>query len=83
MNDLPSSRYHVRPNQIFEILSGLFLQLKLEFPKLHSIPVLKILSIVNKEQGVFLAALIRNTTSQMHIRNNSLKQGTGGNHNPH
>ena len=28
MNDLPSSEYHMRQNQIFEILSGLFLQLK-------------------------------------------------------
>ena len=28
MNDLPSSGYHMRQNQMFEILLGLFLQLK-------------------------------------------------------
>ena len=39
----------------------------------------KILPIENNEQGLFLTALVRNTTSQKQIRNNSLKQGTGGN----
>ena len=47
--------------------------------KLCCILVKEIIPIENKEQGVFLTALIRNTTSQKQIRNNSLKQGTGGN----
>ena len=51
---------------------------KSKFLKLCYILVLKIL-LIDKEQGVFLTALIRNTTSQMQLRNNSLKQGTVGN----
>ena len=54
-------------------------RLKLRISESCSILVLKIISIENKEQGMFLTALIRNTTSQKQIRNNSLKQGTGGN----
>ena len=64
-------------SHIWDTKLGLFLQLKVWMSEVVFYSGSKILPIENNEQGVFLTALVRNTTSQKQIRNNSLKQGMG------